>query len=265
MTDINRYALMLEALSELKTEVIPGGGGPQTQLAPSLPPLSEVLSDFGPMPHEALFLGVASDGLPVLLNLYDPIPGPILIPADPGSGKSAFLQLIAAAVGKMHQPENIQFAVITNHPDEWNSLGNISNCVGVFKIGSQGAADLILSLASWAHANRTIQQSVLLMIDGLDSMMGHNADMLQNLRWLFLRGPARRAWPFISLNTQRVNDVLPWLDLFHTRIFGKVNNPKTICMLDAEKGSPYSLDAGVQFTLRERDHWLRFWLPTLAE
>ena len=36
-------------------------------------------------------------------------------------------------------------------------------------------------------------------------------------------------------------------------------------MLDAEKGSPDSLGAGVQFTLRERDHWLRFWLPTLAE
>lgn len=103
------------------------------------------------------------------------------------------------------------------------------------------------------------------MIDGLDSMMGRNADILQNLRWLFLRGPAHRAWPFISLNTQRVNDVLPWPDLFHTRIFGKVNNPKAIYMLDAEKGSPYSLDAGVQFTLRERDHWLRFWLPTLAE
>jgi len=144
------------------------------------------------MPHEALFLGVASDRLPVLLYLHDPVPGPILILADPGSGKSAFLQLIAAAVGKMRQPGNVQFAVITNHPDEWNSLGNISNCVGVFKIGSQGAADLILSLASWAHANKTIQQSVLLMIDGLDSIMGRNVDMLQNLRWLFLRGRSFR-------------------------------------------------------------------------
>ena len=37
MIDINAYALMLEALSELKTDVIPGG--PQTQLAPSLPSL----------------------------------------------------------------------------------------------------------------------------------------------------------------------------------------------------------------------------------
>src|SRR6266508_518960 len=104
MTDINRYALMLEALSELKTEVIPGGG-PQTQLAPSLPSLSEVLSDFVPRPHEALFLGVASDGLPVLLNLHDPVPGPILISADPGTGKTALLQTIALATGKMHQPD----------------------------------------------------------------------------------------------------------------------------------------------------------------
>jgi hypothetical protein len=89
MTEINRYALMLEALNELKSEM---DTARQTQAAPALPSLHEVLADFGPMPREALFLGVASDELPVLLNLHEPHPGPILITADPGAGKTALLQ-----------------------------------------------------------------------------------------------------------------------------------------------------------------------------
>ena len=67
----------------------------QVKPAPALPPLNEVLAEFGPMPPEALFLGVASDGLPVLLNLHDPIPGPSLITGDAGTGKTGLLQTIA--------------------------------------------------------------------------------------------------------------------------------------------------------------------------
>src|SRR6266508_2990455 len=103
MTETNRYALMLEALAELKPEI---DSARRSQPVPDLPPLSEVLSGFGPMPQEALFLGVASDGLPVLLNLYDPVPGPMLIGGDAGTGKTRLLQIIASAAAKMHQPED---------------------------------------------------------------------------------------------------------------------------------------------------------------
>src|SRR5215207_7611935 len=106
MTEINRYALMLEALAELKPEI---DLTRRSQPVPGLPLLSDVLTEFGPMPEEALFLGVASDGLPMLLNLHDPVPGPILISGDAGTGKTGLLQIIASAAGKMHQPEGLQF------------------------------------------------------------------------------------------------------------------------------------------------------------
>jgi len=148
MTEINRYALMMEALAELKPE-LDAERARQVKPTPALPSLNEVLADYGPMPPEALFLGVASDGLPVLLNLHDPVPGPILISADPGAGKTALLQTIALATGKMHQPDNVQFGVLTNHPDEWSGMENIPNNVGVFPLYNQSAEDFILSLASW--------------------------------------------------------------------------------------------------------------------
>lgn len=261
MTDeINRYALMMEALNELKQEV---ESSRQVKPAPALPSLDEVLADYGPMPHEALFLGVASDDLPVLLNLHDPVPGPILITADPGAGKTNMLQTIALASGKMHEPEQLQFAVLTNHPDEWNGLEHTPNNVGIFPLYNKSAEDLILSLASWAHDNKTSQQSVLLLLDDLEAASNLDFDARQNLRWLLLRGPARRVWPILTLNPNRMENIMPWLDAFHTRVFGNMQNPRHISQLDAVSAELESLHSGSHFTLREGDHWLRFWLPSI--
>src|SRR5574339_1325524 len=104
MTEINRYALMMEALNELKSEMDTTRQN-QVKATPARPSLHTVLEEYGNMPREALFLGVASDDLPVLLNLHDPIPGPILVAADAGAGKTTLLQTIALAAGAMHQPE----------------------------------------------------------------------------------------------------------------------------------------------------------------
>ena len=260
MTNLNRYSLMMEALAELKPEI---DAARSVKPVPALPPLSEVMAEFGPMPPEALFLGVASDGLPVLLNLHDPIPGPLLITGDAGTGKTGLLQIITRAAGNMHQPQELQFGVLTGHPDEWNAFENIPNNVGVFPFYHQSAEDFILSLASWAHENKTSRQSVLLLLDDLEAASNLNFDARQNLRWLLLRGPARRVWPIITLNSNRMENIGPWLEAFHTRIFGTIQNPQHTKQLDAESAELDSLNSGSQFTLREGDHWLRFWIPSI--
>ena len=259
MTETNRYALMLEAYAELKPEI---ELTPQLQPVPALPSLSEVLAEYGPMPNEALFLGVASDGLPVLLNLHDPIPGPLLIVGDPGSGKTALLQTIAHAVEKMHQPDELQFGVLTGHPDEWSGLKDIPNNVGIFPHYEKSSEDFILSLASWAHGNKTSSQSVLLLLDDLEAITKLDLDAIQNLRWLLLRGPARRVWPIITLSTQYVKEMTPWLESFRTRILGKVQNGQSIQRLDAESADLDSLMTASEFAMREGNDWLRFWIPS---
>lgn len=262
MTEINRYALMIEAMTELQPE-LDAERTRQVQPTPALPSLSEVLADYGPMPQEALFLGVASDGLPVLLNLHDPVPGPVLITADSGTGKTGLLQMVALAAAKMHQPDDLQFGVLTNHPDEWNGMEDIPNNVGIFPLYHQSAEDFILSLASWAHGNKTSQQSVLLLLDDLEAASNLDFDARQNLRWLLLRGPARRVWPIITLNPNRMENILPWLDAFRTRVFGTIQNQRQISQLDAVSAELESLNSGSHFTLQEGDHWLRFWLPSI--
>lgn len=258
--DLNRYSLMMEAYTELAPEIEQAR---QTKPMPAQPTLSQVLADLGSMPEEALFLGVASDELPVLLNLHDPVPGPILIVGDPGAGKTALLRNIAGAAGQMHQPEKLQFGVLTKHPDEWSGFEELPSNIGIFPMNIRPAQDFILSLASWAHGNKSSRQSVLLLLDDLDAVNGMDAETVQDLRWLLLRGPARRVWPIITLSPQNLSKMEPWIEAFHTQIIGRIQNPHHINKLGAERADLGSLENGTEFALREGNHWLRFWIPAL--
>jgi hypothetical protein len=217
------------------------------------------------MPDEALFLGVASDELPVLLNLHDPLPGPLLIVGDPGTGKTFLLQMIARAAEKMHPPEKVQFGALTNHPDEWSGLEEADSNIGIFPVQHRSSEDFILSLASWAHGNKSGRQSILLLLDDLEAVTSMEMDAVQNLRWLLLRGPSRRIWPIITLSTKNIGKMEAWLGAFRTHIYGNIQNPNDIRKLNAEQAHLNSLAAGSEFSLREGEHWLRFWVPALDE
>jgi hypothetical protein len=217
----------------------------------------------GPLPQQALFLGVASDGLPVLLNLHDPHPGPVLVAGDAGSGKTVFLQTIVNSVARTHSSDDLQYGVITSHPDEWESVEITPHHVGIFDTQEKSAQDLISSLAAWAHTNKDSRQSVLLLIDDLASIASLEFDALQNFRWLLLRGPARRVWPIITLDIARREEVASWLEIFRTRIFGHSEDALMAAKLGADTTSALDqLVAGIQFSLRENENWLRFWLPS---
>src|SRR5688500_6169823 len=159
MTTNRQFSLALQALTEFKTET--STPPPSGQPVPVAPNLSTVLAEMGPLPRQSLFLGVASDGLPVLLNLHDPHPGSMLVAGDAGSGKTAFLQTIVHAVAQTHSSDDVQLGVITAHPEEWESVEATSHSVGIFHTQENSAQDFMSSLATWAHANKQARQSVL--------------------------------------------------------------------------------------------------------
>jgi hypothetical protein len=103
-----------------------------------------------------------------------------------------------------------------------------------------------------------------LLIDDLESMEHIDFDTRQTLRWLLLRGPARRVWPILTLNTERMSQVESWLEAFRTRIFGNIQDDRTAEKLSGLTGTSLNqLQAGLQFALREGDDWLKFWIPEL--
>ena len=256
---LRNFSLMLDALTKLQPEI---AATQQTLPRSAAPSLADSLSALGPLPREALLLGLASDGLPVLLNLHASQPGPLLVAADPGAGKTALLQTIAQACAEMHTPGEVQFGVISNYPDEWVPLAEIEHCVGIFPTYHDSAVDFLSSLSGWAHANKGSQQSILLLIDDLESMNTLDFDTRQTLRWLLLRGPSRRVWPIITLNAERAAQAEDWLDSFRTRLFGQIQNDRTADQLTGIPGSTLRhLQSGLQFALREGSEWLKFWIP----
>ena len=258
MTTSRQFNLGLDALAKLKlgTDTPPPL---QTQPTDDSSSLNRALADLGPLPREALFLGIASDGLPVLLNLRDPLPGPMLVIGDEGAGKTAFLQSIADSIQTTHKPDEVQFAVITSRADEWSTIQLTDHVVGMFEVEHDGAAQLINSVAAWAHTNRDAKQSVILLVDGLESIAKWEIAGLQHFRWLLLRGTARRVWPIVTLNSGLYGQVIAWLDLFRTRVFGRVENGRVAEALGADYLSALDrLEAGRQFSLRENGGWLQF-------
>ena len=67
-TNDNQFDLMIDAITELAEEK----RAIQPALHLVLPTLKHFIADSNPLPQEALYLGLAEDGLPVLLNLFDP-------------------------------------------------------------------------------------------------------------------------------------------------------------------------------------------------
>lgn len=257
MSTNRQFSITLQALTELKTDTS------ASRPMPTAPALTDVLVEMGSLPPEALFLGVATDGLPVLLNLYDAHPGPILVAGDAGSGKTAFLQTIAHAAIQTHSSEDIQFGVITNYPEEWESLDSSPHRLGIFPVGNTGTPQFVSSLAGWAHSNKKTHQCILLLVDDLESVASLELETVQHLRWLLLRGPARRVWPIVSLSAPRYGQIISWLQNFRTRIFGRVANGRVAEALCGDKAAGLDqLEARLQFSLRENDKWLRFWLPS---
>lgn len=268
-----KFSTALQALTELKTESA-GPASSARRIIATAPALRDVLAEIGPLPAEALFLGVASDHLPVLLNLYDPHPGPMLVAGDAGSGKTAFLQTIAHSVAQTHRSEDVQFGIVTNYPDEWDGIEATPHRVGIFPVGHKSTQEFMQSLAAWAHSNKNTHQCVLLLVDDLESVASLDLETVQSFRWLLLRGPARRVWPIVTLNAPRYGQVIAWLQNFRTRVFGRVANARVAEALCGDKASALGqLEARIQFSLREKDprstpqsgsadNWLRFWLPS---
>lgn len=262
MNDTDQLDLMLNALTEIIEEEKGKKASPLTPPAHTLPNLDKVLAGISPLPREAVFLGMANDGLPVLLDLFDPVPGPILIAGDSSSGKTRLLKTIARGTDLLHPPSFVQYGIISNKPDEWKALYGSKNNAGIYQSNEENAVELLQSLVTWAHNNKGEGQSILLFIDGLEDVTALDEQARQNLRWLLLRGPSRHVWTFATLNADRAKDQSEWLEFFRTRLFGVVEDPETAKILTGNSLLNH-LAPGEEYAMREGDQLLKFWLPAI--
>jgi hypothetical protein len=219
--------------------------------------------DVEAIPSGSLLLGLAEDGLPVLLDLYDPAPGSLLVAADGGCGKTALLKSLARAAD-LHNPGDIQFGVLTPFPEEWRDHESLPACLGIWPAYHPSAQEFLKQLISWAETLGETRQVVLLFVDGLDLLTTSGSALRAALRWLLSNGPERQVWPVVTANPGRLARLQSWLECFPTRILGQVRHSQTAGVLaggqDLDLGG---LIPSAQFGLLRAEGWLKFWLPPI--
>jgi hypothetical protein len=265
MTTTDQFLLALQAYQEIQAELRQEEGS-----MPVLPKASPIdapacarAAQPASLPGGSLLLGLAEDGLPVLLDLYNPRPGPLLVAGDGGSGKTAFLQSLAR-VSNLQDPGDISFGVLTPFPEEWSGLEFLPHCLGVWPAFHPSAYDFLSQLVAWAEILPETRQAVLLLFDGLDLMAASDYQSQHDLRWLLMYGPDHQIWPVISVNPARLAHLQTWLDYFHTRVIGQVKHAHNARpLLEDKRIGLADLLPGKQFGLFQSESWLKFWLPPL--
>lgn len=261
MPENYQYSLMLNALREVQAELgqVPSSG------APLFPALSDALETIGRIPGNALVFGIAADGLPLLLHLRDPRTGPILVTGDRGSGKTAFLKAMLRAASQLNRSGSLHFAVLTEYPNEWGRFQATEHLAGIWPAYEPRADTLLFDLACRAQA-RQDNTPVILLFDGLDSILHMDETSQNNFRYLLSHGPPAFIWPVVTINSSRAMKLPDWLAHFRTRIYGRITHPASGEELTPVPGAPLKgLFPGFQFCIREKSRWLQFWLPGMAE
>lgn len=159
------------------------------------PTLEEVLREVGPFPHEVVFLGIADDYLPMLIDSHDSPPN-ILI----WNGETSFLKMVAEFIMNRESKKEMEFVVFTNNTEEWEFLAKESNskkgspCIGVIPFWDSLADQVLLGLASWIHSGIKPNHSIVVLIEGVENILKMELDARQNFHYILLKGKDRRVF-----------------------------------------------------------------------
>lgn len=230
--------------------------------------LRQAIASFSHLPPQTAILGVCEDGLPVLLDLTDDRPGPLMVCGDDGVGKTDLMQALVQTAISLNSSNEVKYSVIASAPEQWAALDGARtrdrHCFGFASAYSDEAGGVIMKLAEIAEQRRTGRgngPAILLVIDDLQFMARADFDVRLNFEWLLKNGPSLQVWPVVSLPTQAALDMSRMVTYFHTRLIGHMesspgNRLSLYDGLDAE-----NLEPGKQFAVRVDDQWLNFWLP----
>lgn len=258
MPTLEEFTLALRAFQQVQAEI----GTPPPTGARILPDTAQIIEQTGPLPSNSIVFGIAGDGLPLILRLDRPSSGSILLMADKGSGKTAFLQTLARTTRRLNPVQEIAILALTDFPAEWQTSDLSARNLRIYPAYENSANDLLLRLAEWTSTTGR-PRSILLLLDGFESIL-HMSDAAQDaFAFILEHGPESGLWPIVSINAARALKFPDWLAFFHTRLYGRIANPQVSDGLTHLPGAPLdSLFPGAEFCIRHKSRWMRFWLPS---
>lgn len=243
-----------------------------TQVQKDLTTVNALLGSLDPVPQHAILLGRCADGLPFLMSLGDPELGAILIGCEQGYGKTHHLQVLVDSAFQSHSPRNLQVAVLTLNPEEWTRLAGqplaAKYMQGMAAWYDPQAEGLIASLTELAESRRDGQRrgpDVLLVLDDLPALQDLSWEAQVDLRWLLEYGSQSGIWIVATINAREAAELRYWIDIFRTRIVGRVGDEASAGILTQQAVAPLEGLTPGEFKAWTGADWVGYTLPLLGK
>lgn len=235
------------------------------------PGLDQLLKQNANLPAQSAVLGVCEDGLPVLLDLYDPAPGALVVIGDEREAQLDILRTAVASLVERNSPRSVQFIVFSCEPNDWQKWakekGFDRHRLAVENAEAESVRDWIVRLADWTEQRRMGQSSgpsVVLVMDTLSFLPALDYDIRLNFEWMAKEGPQAQIWPLavISTDLAKVLSGRRMLRAFQTRVMGYADHPEDyvpLAGLDPHAADEFGRPG--EFMVKTGENWLRFRLP----
>ena len=225
--------------------------------------------EFNDLPPNSLLLGICDDGLPLRLDLDNPVAGSILVSGDPGSGKTQLLQGILTSILAFEPIKELTISIIAHDPQEYNQITQTQYCQDVSSLVHRNARMIIRTLMLDAEQRRSEPDGPirLLVIDDLARLLQSVDDeTFGYLYRLIKHGPRYHIWTIASLST-RYAEYLDQrlLDAFRTHILGHIDDKRVAELLGRDLGKlVQSLTSPDNFIASLGMDWISFMSPKNA-
>jgi hypothetical protein len=232
-----------------------------------VPYLHEVIEELMPLPPYSMVLGVCEDGLPLLLDLTNPAPGQLALVSDNEFGNRELLRSVIQSVNLLNDPKQVSTHLITARPEYYPELsanGNHVRTYDPFHAESQILIEEVSNLVDARKAGMARRPVQVLAIDGLELLLSElDESQSEQLEWILKAGHHTQVWVVASIVSgttgQSFGDTL---NLFGTRVFGRVQRPQTLRGMQAQNSTALA-DAipGVEAYVESGDEEIKILIP----
>lgn len=267
IASISSSSLSLQK-QDLRQGKKPDNALPQTRGVGHEDILQDLFAKNPHLPPQSLVLGVCDDGLPIALDLSDSAPGALLVIGDNWHEQVELLRLAVTSIACKNSPRSVQFLVISQQPESWESWiaekGFQRHCLAV--VSGQETSTWVLQAADWTEQRRLGQRSgppILLVIDSLSFLPKLPYDIRLNFDWMVKEGPCAQVWTLAAISTDLAVSIgSRFLRPFGIHIFGWTASPDVFTRLATPDAARQSqLPKPGQYMAHAGGQWIQFALP----
>jgi len=191
--------------------------------------LSEVVKRNSPFPTEGIIIGEpVTGGKPIAIDTFSSkSPNIIVWNKLLGQGLK-ILKVIAEFIFRYRNKAQMEFIVLTRHPEEWGELNKYgmgingdTSCIGIIPFYSELAGKIVAGLARWSSENhKSRNHPIILLIDGMENLEKMDEDFCNHLRCVLDIGRRKNVYVVGTADRKNFAKVQKWLDGFQKEIYG---------------------------------------------